>query len=540
MATINLKDNQQVIDYLARDFSSFRQALLNLVPAKLPEWTDRSEANFGVVLIELFAYMADILGYYQDRIANEMFLPTVQERRNAIQHLRLIGYEMVPAAAAGARLSIVVGNNITQSVEVRKGDQFSTPSTPDRPSVTFEYTDDKPLVIDLSVSTLRPATKPDGSRLPGFKEAVSVIPVREGRSVLNEVVGISDGTPNQRYPLAQPRVLSGSIDLRAATTPPTPSWRLRTNLVYSGRAFTPEQLAALEQQDRIGSTLAFSRSPDPDYATETDENDVTTVLFGDGQFGMIPPVGVPILASYRTGGGAVGNVGAGQITQVVRSAQLQVLGAKVINRVPASGGADRESIAEAVKFAPTVFSSMQRAVTADDYVAQARLFPGVSKARAEATNWNVIKLYIAPTGSGDLPSDILRRDLLAYFEDKRMVTTLIQVEDPDYAQIEVQAEINALSYFRNDDVLASAQAAVAALFAFDSVDFAQILYLSKVYEALEALPGVDNVFVSRFQRAGDPTNFTPDGRIVLGQNEIPVLRPKPNNLTVKGGVDAAA
>ena len=100
MATINLKDNQQVIDYLARDFLSFRQSLLNLLPAKLPEWTDRSEANFGVVLIELFAYMADILSYYQDRIANEMFLATAQERRNAIQHLRLIGYEMAPAAAA--------------------------------------------------------------------------------------------------------------------------------------------------------------------------------------------------------------------------------------------------------------------------------------------------------------------------------------------------------------------------------------------------------------------------------------------------------
>ena len=433
-----------------------------------------------------------------------------------------------------------MGNSINQSVEVRKSDQFSTPSTPDRPSVTFEYTDDKPLIVDLSLLTPNSATKPDGSPLTGFKEAVGVIPVREGKSVLNEVVGVSDGTPNQRYPLAQPRVLSGSIDLRVNTTPPTPSWRLRTNLVYSGRAFTPEQLAALEQQDRIASTLAFSRSPDPDYATEVDENDVTTVLFGDGQFGMIPPVGVRILANYRTGGGAVGNVGAGQITQVVRSAQLQVLGAKVINRVPASGGADRESIKEAVKFAPTVFSSMQRAVTAADYVAQARLFPGVSKARAEATNWNLIKLYIAPTGSGDFPSDILRRDLLAYFEDKRMVTTLIQIENPDYVQIEIQANINALPYFRNGDVLAAAQAAVAALFAFDKVDFAQILYLSKVYEALEALPGIDNTFVSRFHRAGDPQDIPPDGRIVLGQNEIPVLRPGALVLTVKGGVDAAA
>src|SRR6185369_4828268 len=82
MATINLRENRQVIDYLARDYNSFRQALIDLIPAKLPEWTDRSEADFGIVLIELFAYMADILSYYQDRVANEAFLNTEQERRS--------------------------------------------------------------------------------------------------------------------------------------------------------------------------------------------------------------------------------------------------------------------------------------------------------------------------------------------------------------------------------------------------------------------------------------------------------------------------
>ena len=88
MATINLNDNRQVIDYLARDYDSFRQALVDLIPSKLPEWTDRSEADFGIVLLELVAYMADILSYYQDRLANECFLATAQERRSVIQHLR--------------------------------------------------------------------------------------------------------------------------------------------------------------------------------------------------------------------------------------------------------------------------------------------------------------------------------------------------------------------------------------------------------------------------------------------------------------------
>src|SRR5262245_8274392 len=200
MATIAIKDGRQVIDYLARDYASFRQALLDLIPSKLPEWSDRSEVDFGIVLIELFAYMADILSYYQDRIANEAFLATAQERESVIQHLRLIGYELAGAAPAAARLSVVVANSQNDITEIRPGDQFATVSSTQARSVTFEYTDDKPLVIDLS-------QLPPSPFAPGMKEALGAIPVREGKTIVREVIGVSDGTPNQRFPLAQPSVL---------------------------------------------------------------------------------------------------------------------------------------------------------------------------------------------------------------------------------------------------------------------------------------------------------------------------------------------
>jgi len=534
MATINLRENRQVIDYLARDYNSFRKALIDLIPAKLPEWTDRSEADFGIVLLELFAYMGDILSYYQDRIANEAFLNTAQERRSVINHLRLIGYEMAPAAAASTTLNLIVGNNVTQSIEVRKGDQFATKSGKDRKSVTFEYTGEKPLVLDPTTAPFKKATNPDGSPLANFKEFENVVQVREGRTITNEVIGVSDGRPNQRYALAQPNMLRGSLEIVVETTTPTPPWRLREKLIFSRRALTPEQLEALQLQERIGSTLAFSGNADTDYAIETDENSVTSVIFGDGQYGRIPPTGSRIIASYRSGGGTVGNVGKEQITQILKAPQLQLLGIKVINRSPASGGAERESIDQAIKYAPSVFSSMQRAVTAADFVAQAKLFPGVSKARAEAPNWNVIQLYIAPTGQGEPPTDVMKRDLLTYFEAKRMLTTIIKIESPDYVKINIEADVTAFSHFRNDEVKNDAEKAVSDLLDFESVDFKQTLYLSKVYEKLEALAGVSSVFVKRFQRDGTTPAIATDGLIQLLENEIPTMGPLVIN--VRGGV----
>src|SRR5438874_11214362 len=82
------------IDYLAKDYSSFRQALLDFIPTRLPEWTERSEADIGMMLLELFAATADNLSYMQDRVANEAFLGSATQWRSVGGHLALLGYQM--------------------------------------------------------------------------------------------------------------------------------------------------------------------------------------------------------------------------------------------------------------------------------------------------------------------------------------------------------------------------------------------------------------------------------------------------------------
>ena len=140
------------IDYTNKDYTSFRNAMLSLAAYRLPEWTDLSEADPGVLLVELFAYVGDVLAYYQDRLASESFLTTATEPRNILNLLRLIGYQLNPPVASHAELQLTF--NAPQAgqssiVTVPQGTQFATKPPSGTPSIPFEY-QGPDLKIDLA------------------------------------------------------------------------------------------------------------------------------------------------------------------------------------------------------------------------------------------------------------------------------------------------------------------------------------------------------------------------------------------------------
>lgn len=501
MAEITQANGQTLVDYMARDYDSLLQSMRALIPDKLPEWTDyTAEADFGNVLLQLFAHMGDILSYYQDRIANESFLGTAQTRRSIIQHLRLIGYCLGTAAPATATLTLNVPGNCTKTVKISKGDAFATKSMRDHPSVRFEYTSDVALEINFD------SIKPDQDG----KKHYAGIPVAEGRLIPNERLGISDGTPNQRFPLAHPRLILRPASQKAA--------------VNNDLILRVENGANIKRWN-LRDTLAFSRDDQPDFVVEVDELDRAVVVFGDGKFGRIPSRGAVIKATYRVGGGAQGNVPAQAITTITNAPQLALIGATVTNVAPATGGDDRESIEHAVLQAPAVFRSRKRAVTRDDYEALARNFQGVGKVRAVAAGWNIVTLHVAPAGGGNV-SDTLRTDLLAYFEDKRPITTRVEIAGVDYVPIYITAKLEVESYYDPVEVRDRVRTAVEQLLDFKKVDFGQTIYLSKFYEAIEAVQGVRDVYVRGFTRNPSATVIETDGQIRLEENEIPQLPAK--------------
>jgi hypothetical protein len=122
------------IEYLAKDFLSFRQALLDFSTLRYPAWQERSEADFGMMFLEALSAVADDLSYTQDRIAAEATLMTATQRRSVIRHARLVDYEATPPVSASTWLQFEVAQGQTN---IPHGLAATAPS-PDGTPVTFE------------------------------------------------------------------------------------------------------------------------------------------------------------------------------------------------------------------------------------------------------------------------------------------------------------------------------------------------------------------------------------------------------------------
>jgi hypothetical protein len=102
------------IDYLAKDFLSFRQALLDFSALRYPQWQERSEADFGVMFLEALSAIADDLSYTQDRVAAEAALATATQRRSVIRHAQLVDYQPAPAMSSRVMLQFDVVPGVTR------------------------------------------------------------------------------------------------------------------------------------------------------------------------------------------------------------------------------------------------------------------------------------------------------------------------------------------------------------------------------------------------------------------------------------------
>jgi hypothetical protein len=96
------------LDYLAKDYASFRRLMLDRMAALAPDWRERNPADIEVALVELLAYVGDHLSYFQDAVATEAYLGTARRRDSVRRHARLLDYRMHDGCNARTWIQFVV------------------------------------------------------------------------------------------------------------------------------------------------------------------------------------------------------------------------------------------------------------------------------------------------------------------------------------------------------------------------------------------------------------------------------------------------
>jgi hypothetical protein len=144
---------QPSLVYRADDYSSLRYKLLQHLEEAFPNWNrmladKKGEQDFGVALIELFAYMGDILGFYQNCRANEAFLRTATLQASLIELCELIDYRIPPGASAGALQAFFC--KAAQSGVIPAGFKIKTKPLPGAQALVFETSEDLNASADLN------------------------------------------------------------------------------------------------------------------------------------------------------------------------------------------------------------------------------------------------------------------------------------------------------------------------------------------------------------------------------------------------------
>ena len=444
--------NVPPIDYTSRDYTSLVNDLLTLIPSYLPEWTDRSPGDFGIVLIELFAYMGDILNFYSDRIANEAFIATAQQRQSVLNIANLLDYTPFGNVAATVQLQFTIASPSPPVLIPKNSTQVATLGVN---PITFETSQDLWIFGDgvshsvtatsngvANEQVVLQAADPN-SGMPWYNftgnainQTVNVAGAAWTLAPGNSFVGQT--ATAQMYTVVQGNIIQfgGGTTANPGAIPPsgsiiTVTYQPAVPQTYQalvpalngvsvlGETIgisdgTPSQSYSLFNSPVVDGSVTvyvdegtgpqpwvyFQRivdalSSDSAYTLNTDGNNVVSVTFGDGVTGQVPTTGALITADYMMGGGSTGNVAANTLTQIQNGPEAVI---SVTNPNPASGGADAETLDHIRIHAPLSITAINRAVTLDDYAALTLNIPSIAKASAMSTAYNAVDVYIHPAG----------------------------------------------------------------------------------------------------------------------------------------------
>ena len=274
-----------------------------------------------------------------------------------------------------------------------------------------------------------------------------------------------------------------------------------------------------------------------EFVVEVENDGRAYLRFGDDLHGRRPEPGMTFSARYRVGLGRAGNVGADTLRHIVSPIPEIV---DVRNPLPAVGGRDPETLEEVRQRAPHAFKRQERAVRRQDYADVAQRLPDVQRARAtwrHTGSWLTVFLTIDRLGGGPVEPAFATgvRDFVERF---RLAGRDLVVDPPRFVGLEIELLVCVEPrFFRSQvkrallEVLSDRRLADGRLGLFhpDRFSFGDTVYLSPIVAAAQAVPGVESVTVTTFQRLGDPlSDGIDEGRLAFERLEIPRLDNDPN------------
>ena len=375
---------------------------------------DFEGSNFSV-LIDTLAYNTYISAFNSNLVVNESFLDSATLRENVVSLARNIGY--VPRSKSAARASIsfnVTANSTSTEFKLQPG------------LVCVGRSNDSDIVFSISEEIVASTTVNSGIATASFGSVSSPIDVLEGTFLTSQF--IVDGSLEQRFILDNANIDTSSI------------------VAYVGSP------GVLGKQYKMIDNIVGITSISDTYLIQEVQDERYELLFGDGIFGRKPENGAVITVQYVVTSGSEGNgpeffnfAGSilGDSGQVITPSFTPT-----VNTIsPASNGGDIESVDSIKYFAPRLYSSQYRAVTARDYESIVQqVYPNtesvsvVGGEEVDPPQFGTVLITIKPK-NGDFVSDFDKTQILRKLKSYSLTGINQKIIDLQVLYVEIESFI---------------------------------------------------------------------------------------------------
>ena len=413
--------------------------------------TDVSEGNILIILLSMFAAIAEVLHYYIDTKAREFFLGTAR-RYTSVQALgNLVGY--YPKAAIAATVDLV----LTRGDKASSGSNISGTIAE---GSTFTQGDLTWAVVNKIV-------------IPPYTSQVRVPVIQHRFYNLESLVGMSIQAGDNSIILSSSELPSGELYEHGSM-----------DLFVGGEHYT------------LVETFAYSRPNDKHFRVIVDASGNLVIIFGDGKFGAAPVGDVITEASCYLTKGTIGNVDAGAITHTLMA------GMDTTNPYPATGGSDYEDLESMRSHIPLQARTQGVAITKRDYEDLALMVPGVGKAKVEMVCGRRVSLYIYPSNASvnsDLQaSNILKHQVWAKLNKYLPITTILKVYSLGTSDIVLDVDITGRANYKAQDILTHVRTALYTAYNAQASNIGGTVRISDLYAIMDNLPSIDFLRINKF------------------------------------------